>query len=238
MDKKLSIRFLDIYNQLDNYLRKRLERDDDVSHSFLIKKAAEKDLVIRSQKENLLQFSQLRNAIVHNPDRAIAHPIAEPHSIIVDQYEDVLSKILNPVKALSISVPAEKIYKTSLNDIAINIMRVMNDKVFTHVPVIEDDKMVGVFSENVVFSYLVKHEIVSVDRDIKISEFREFLPHDKHQSEYFLFAMRTASLIEIQKLFDNELGNNRRLGVVFITHNGKADEKLLGMITAWDVVGK
>ncbi len=238
MGNELSIRFQEIYNQLDHYLRKSLARDSDVSHSFLIKKAAEKDMNIRSQREKLLQFAQLRNAIVHNPERGKAHPIAEPHPIIVEQYEAVLNKVLNPPKALSVAISFNKIFTASLEDKAKDVMRIMNEKIFTHVPVMEGDKMVGVFSENVVFSFLVKHEIAIVDKDITICEFGEFLPIEKHPSEYFLFASRTALLFDIQKLFDNELEKNRRLGVVFITDSGKQDEKLLGMITAWDIAGK
>jgi len=237
MDNKLSNRFQEIYNTLDLYLRKQLNRDNNVPHTFLINKVAEKNLLIRSYKNELIKFAQLRNAIVHNPERSKAHPIAEPHKYIVEKYENVLNQILNPVSALSISIPINDIYLASLNDKAIGIMQTMNEKVYTHVPVIEDEKMVGIFSENVVFSFLVKHEIVIADKDIKIKEFEEFLPLDKHPGEYFLFVQKTALLLDIQKLFENELDNNRRLGVVFITHNGKQNEKLLGMITAWDVAG-
>ncbi len=237
MDIKLSNRFQEIYNQLDHHLRKRLKRDENIPHTFLIKEASKSDLVIRSQRDQLIQFAQLRNAIVHNPERKKAHPIAEPHPKIVEQYEEVLNNVLYPIKAFSVAIPFEKIYTTSLEDKAKDIMLIMNEKVFTHVPVMENDKMIGVFSENVVFSYLVKNEIAAVDKDIPISEFGEFLPLDKHKSEFFHFVPRITLLVDIQKLFENELEKNRRLGVVFITNSGKQSEKLLGMITAWDIAG-
>ncbi len=238
MSKTLSTRFQEIYNQLDNHLRNKLNLEHNVPHTYLIKEISKTDRLIRNQKNELIQFAQLRNAIVHNPDRSVAHPIAEPHKIIVERYEDILEQILNPVKALDVAIPNANIYSTTLDKKAMDVMSIMNEKIFTHVPVLNDDKIFGVFSENVVFSYLVKNEIAIVEKDTRISEFKDFLPLDNHPSEFFKFVPKSALLIEIQELFEDELKSNLRLGAVFITNSGNQNEKLLGLITAWDIAGK
>lgn len=38
-------------------------------------------------------------------------------------------------------------------------------------------------------------------------------------------------------MFQKQLQNKKRLSVVFITETGEASEKILGLITAWDVAG-
>ena len=38
-------------------------------------------------------------------------------------------------------------------------------------------------------------------------------------------------------MFQNGLKDNKRISVIFITQNGKKDEKPLGLITAWDLAG-
>jgi hypothetical protein len=38
-------------------------------------------------------------------------------------------------------------------------------------------------------------------------------------------------------LFQENLEKKKRLGAVFVTANGKEDEAMLGLITAWDVAG-
>ena len=38
-------------------------------------------------------------------------------------------------------------------------------------------------------------------------------------------------------MFEEELRDNKRLSVIFITEAGKTTEKILGMITAWDIAG-
>jgi len=237
MNKKLSDQFQDIYNQLDNYMRMKLKVDQNVPHSYLIKEASVKDLVIRSMRDDLLQFSQLRNAIVHNPNRVNAHPIAEPHEYIVKKYQNVLNQVLSPAKANTIIVPKEKIYSTSKNKMANEIIKIMNEKFYTHVPVLEDNRLIGVFSENVIFSFLVKYEIVGIDKNLLIDEFKEFIPLDAHLGEFFKFAPIDSLLIDVKKIFETELNDNKRLGAVFFTANGKETEKLLGMVTAWDLAG-
>ena len=38
-------------------------------------------------------------------------------------------------------------------------------------------------------------------------------------------------------MFAKELKQDKRLAVVFITDSGDPNEKLLGLVTAWDVAG-
>jgi CBS domain-containing protein len=114
----------------------------------------------------------------------------------------------------------------------------MNDKVYTHVPVIENNKMVGVFSENTILSYLVHHKDAIIMKDTKIEEFKDFILIDKHTSEHFIFVPKDALLIEVEAIFHKGLVNRKRIAVVYITENGKPEEGLLGMITAWDIAGK
>ncbi len=239
MDKEepLSIRFLNTYNEIDQYMRKKLNKGDDVGHSLLIDNLTGKDYMITHHKGKLKQYAKLRNAIVHNPIKN-ADPIAEPHYIIVEDYQKILDSIKNPPKALSIAIQADNIFKANINDNALNIMRIMNTKCFTHVPVFENEEFIGVFSENTVFSYLSKNEGVILDSNSYISEFKDHIPIDKHDSEYFQFISKNKCIYEVDQLFRVYLSKAKRLAVVLITENGKPSEKLLGMITAWDVAGR
>src|SRR5690606_32953252 len=88
------------------------------------------------------------------------------------------------------AVQREDIFTTTTDANALYVMQTMGKNSYTHVPVLEGDAMVGVFSENTVFSYLVKNQILALDQDILIGEFAEFIPLDKHESEYFEFVPR------------------------------------------------
>ena len=182
--------------------------------------------------------ARLRNAIIHNPYSETIDPIAEPHPDIVKRYAGLKDRILNPPKVLSIAVPAAKIYSTTMEAKALEVMRVMDKKIYAYVPVLDNNgQIIGVFSDGAVFSYLAKNGSCQVGPDAKVSEFAEFIPIDSHTGESFEFVTPKTTLAEVQDLFEHGLTERKRLGVVYITDSGLQNGQLQGMITAWDLAG-
>ncbi len=231
-------RFLQIYNELDDYMRKQLKAEVYVDHSTLLRQMADRNRIFSEHYKDLKMFADMRNLLVHNPYKGNADPILAPHRYIVEKYEDIKNQVLHPKKALSIAVPANLIYTTTLEDSALKVMQTMNEKVYTHVPVLEGKKMVGVFSENTILSLLSHYGEALILKDMKIKDFAEFIPLDKHLSETFEFVDRNTLLIEVEELFRKGLVNRKRIGMVFITNSGKKDEDILGILTSWDIAGK
>lgn len=234
----LSEKFLQIYNELDNYMRKKLKVENFVDHGILLKQMVDQSRVFSEFYKDLKTFVDMRNLLVHNPYKGSADPILIPHRYIVEKYEEIKNKVMYPRKAISIAIPREVVYTTTLDDSAWEVMQTMNDKVYTHVPVMNGDRMIGVFSENTILSYLVHNKDSIIMQDAKISEFKDFVPLDKHPSEHFEFVGRNSLIIEVEEIFRKGLISRKRIAVVFLTENGKPDEKLLGLITAWDIAGK
>ncbi|NLC67536.1 MAG: CBS domain-containing protein [Clostridiaceae bacterium] len=237
-EKSNAEKFLAIYNELDTYMRRELNVDSWISHKDLIRRLAEKgNLLIKYNADDLMTFAELRNAIVHNPYKNQLDPIAEPHSIILSRYENLRNKILKPPLALdTIAIKYKDIYKATLEENTLTVMETMSKKSFTHVPVIEDGKLIGVFSENTIFSFIVNNRNVIIDDEFKIKDFIDFIPINNHCSECFLFRPRNITVIEIVEVFKNDLIGSKRIAAVFITNNGREDEKILGLITPWDVI--
>jgi len=235
MENQKAKEFLDIYNELDGYMRKSLNADTGTGHTQLINILSGKDKHFYAYEQDLKSFADLRNAIVHNKYSKEADPIAEPHEIIIRKYNELKNQIINPPKALSVAV--RDIFTASLQDKAIDIMKIMHQKVYTHIPITENDLFVGVFSENVILSYLTEKEMTFIDKDTLIKDFLDFLPLEKHLSETFEFISRNKLLVDVQEIFQNSFKERKRLMVVYITENGKQTEKLLGMITPWDMFG-
>ncbi len=238
MNNNLSEKFLQIYNELDDYMRKQLKAEIYIDHSTLLRQMADRNRIFSDFYKDLKMFADMRNLLVHNPYKGNADPLLAPHEYIVNKYEDIKNQVLHPKKALSIAIPANLIYTTTLETNALKVMQTMNEKVYTHVPVLDGKKMIGVFSENTILSYLSDHKEALILKDMKIKEFEDFIPLDKHLSENFEFVGRHTLLIEVEELFRKNLVNRRRIGMVFITNSGKKDEELLGLLTSWDIAGK
>lgn len=53
--------------------------------------------LVKRYSEDLLEFAELRNAIVHNKVE-LTHAIAEPHDSIVDKIETIQEELAHPKK--------------------------------------------------------------------------------------------------------------------------------------------
>lgn len=236
--ESLADEFVSIFNEVDSYLRKISNYGETVSHMFVIDRLSVKNKAINNYREELKLYARLRNAIVHNPFGSEIEVIAEPHPEVVKKYRFLKEMILNPQTALAAAIKPQKIYSTTMDANAREVMSVMANRNFSYVPVVEaQNRIIGVFSENTVFLYLARNEICAVDAKTAISEFAEYLPLDRHVSECFEFVAKSATLDDVRDLFQWRLDLHERLGAVFITENGRADEAILGMLTAWDIAG-
>lgn len=224
-----------IYNEIDAFLRQQLESDRHAEHGYLLQHVAHKNRVVAKYESELRAIAQLRNSLVHNPLQEIASPIAYPHPKLLERYQSIRDALLNPKVALSIAVPTNKIYTATLETPLKNVLKKMNENTFTHVPIIKNNMMTGIFSENTLLSYLAeKGETVILD-DMKIGEFKEYLPFKAHKGERFEFLSRKAELAEVYDIFYQAIKVHERIGMVFVTEHGKPTEKPLGIITAWDL---
>lgn len=230
-----SEKFLTTYNELDKYMRKYLNEDKNTPHSHLIHYMTRKNKLFKEYEYELKSYADLRNVIIHNPEKG-ANPIAEPHDNIVARYEEIKNKIMNSPLALN-TVAITNIYTASLTTSVREVIRVMYSKTYTHVPVIDDGRMIGVFSENTILSYITSREDTIIDKNTLIEEFAEFLPIEKHSGECFEFVNKKATVNDIEEIFHNDFKIKKRAAVVFITETGNINEKLSGIITAWDIAG-
>lgn len=238
IEVNITSKFLSIYNEIDHYMRGMLNLQDYMDHGMLLRQMSEKNRLFERYYKDLKLFAELRNLLVHNPYPDNASPLIIPHSYIVKMYEDIRNAVLRPKKAIDIAVRREFIYTTYLNANALDVMRIMNSKTYTHIPVMDGEKMKGVFSENTILAYLVENKDTIILKDTKISEFKDFIGLDKHPSEYFEFVSRNSLLADVEVLFQKGLKERKRIAVVYITEHGDRTEKLLGMITAWDIAGR
>lgn len=236
-NKNRAERFLQVYAEIDTYMRKSLRHQMMVPHHSLIDEMAVKHRRFDQYRFDLHTFARLRNAIVHNPYGDKADPIAEPHVAVVEHYEAIIKHLINPISALDKSTPADKIFMTSLTDNAKEVMQTMRLKRYKYVPVVYKNHMIGVFSENVVFSYLTEQG-AGINDNTKIDLFRDYMGFEAHSSEYFEFVSVNTPFDDIEALFARTFKDTKRLAVVYITKKGSYKEPLLGMLTAWDVLGQ
>lgn len=234
-ESKREKEILRIYNELDKFFRTSLGQDEAIDHAGVLQRISRINPEVNRYTYELRSFSKLRNMLVHDGSGSNEMPLIEPTEFAIKRYQELADLIMKPKKALNIAVRKDRVFTVKPSDLATEVMEEMNKKTFTHAPVMKGDKMVGVFSENTVFSYLVKEKQSLIDEETTVGDFMDFIGLDDHPSEKFIFVSSESTAMEVREIFSDAVKNGVRIGMIFVTANGKPEESLLGVITAWDL---
>ena len=221
--------FLDLYKKLENTANTHY-------HIRGIGSAIAK-LQRRQEFSNIHQeldyIRDVRNLLTHRPRIGEFYAV-EPTDAMLSLLEKLIDRLEHPLSAIRIAVPLEEVLSASLDSPVLDSLEKMYKRAFSHMPILEDGKVVGVFSGSSLMNcVLYKHIMFS--GDLKFRDIKDTFTFDQHPSETFRFVSRDTLVSDISDMFDEALQQEERIGMIFVTENGKSDEELLGIITAWDV---
>lgn len=190
----------------------------------------------RSIKVELDYCREVRNLLTHNPKINGHYPV-EPSDAMIALLDRTIHRVRNPQRAKHIFVPRDRVSCRTMNDYVLPAMREMNENIYTHIPIVQNETVVGVFSENTLLSYLLDGHSVPIRDHVRFKDIAEYLPLSKHRAESFRFIRADMPVSDIEDLFAEALQNRNRIGLLFVTANGSPKEKLLGLLSAWDMAG-
>mgnify|MGYP002517942497 FL=1 len=170
-----------------------------------------------------------------------SHNINDNYYLITDETITKLEKIVEEVKhPYKVSNKATlNIYSKTLNDNVMNTMKDMNEKNYTHIPIYDETNkhLVGIFSENSLFQYILEDKIIEVDENTTFNDIKKCIDI-KLSKEIVKFVVKDNLYDDVVNEFISEFKNKNKLSCVMITQNGKETEKVIGIITAWDIIGR
>jgi len=235
-DTSSAERFLNIYNTLDTFLRNFVQVEFDVSHTEVVRRAAEKRGDIKYRAQTLKGYANLRNAIVHNPDSR-AQPIAEPHERIVHEYESIVENILRPPKCDQKWIPKDDIFSAKSSDNVVSVMKKMFTSRFSNVPIVKENVVVGVFNEWTPLEIASDTGELMLDDSQQLGEFAQWTELTRTANAQAVnFAKRDSTLDEVREIIGRNVKKRIRIGMVLFTEHGRPNERLLGLITPWDII--
>lgn len=225
-----SQKFISLFKKLERLAAKESSLSRDTAFSNMLAKLSKGNNIFSFYKDDLQQFAKLRNAIVHDSvsdDRAIA----EPHDEVILKLEKIVGKIENPPKVYpefranietvdvgaQISDALDRFYKGN----------------YSQLPVVEHEKFINLLTTDAVARWIAanKDEGGYLLEDVAV---REVLPYKEFQENY-RFLSRSSTLIEALKIFKEVDYKERPLDAILITNDGKREQKLMGIITHYDV---
>lgn len=227
--------FLDLYNHLDESIRQRYQLADRTSSSvtFLSAKldhATSKEL--NDLGEALDAIRQLRNTLVH-VEKVEGQDIAQVNPLLIEKLKQAIRYVENPPKAKDAGIVFSSLYQVGPSESLANVLSVMQRRGFSHVPVIENGKLSGVFSEEVLADYLLDHQSLSLGQGMRLSDFAAYLPIAKHRNERYLFLPLDVLSEDARTAFnESKATSGKRLGMIFLTQNGSQNEPILYALVA------
>ncbi|MEJ2503256.1 MAG: CBS domain-containing protein [Gemmatimonadota bacterium] len=228
----LSDRFLVAFARTEEALQGVLGAGEKESFRWLVRQAARHDPLVRSVEEDLVELSELRNAIVH--DRGGGYVVAEPHLEVVTRLENIVDLITDPPKIDAVMSrpvltcrPDEPVAEAAARMVEGDLYRL---------PVYEDDdRLVGMLTANALARWIARKLAGPVDT-LREEPVRQVLGHGDNGQRWAVVA-RDSLVTDVVALFDEAPRAGRRLEAVLVTPTGSESERAIGIVTVQDLPG-
>ncbi|AUJ25599.1 MULTISPECIES: CBS domain-containing protein [Virgibacillus] len=227
---KNSDRFLTSFNRIEKMLRSFMIHKKDVSFSKTVKILRNSNALVSQYSDDLLEFAELRNAIVHNKVD-MTYAIAEPHDEIVERIEWIEEELRKP--KLVIPTFQKYVYCFQSNDELNKLLKVIHEKRLSKFPIYEGKVYRGLLTQKGITNWLA-----SIDQRgemLKSSyHLKDIFPFENNENSRFI--AQDTTLYEAIEMFKEHTSRGKRLEALLITSNGEPSAELLGIITAWDIL--
>lgn len=230
MKDSISI-FRDLCNKFEDLVRIKYKVKDEEGAFYILLNQKE----YKKFEKDINLIRKIRNLLSHGECKVEGKTAIEINKNIIEKLKEIISLLENPPLVTSRYIT--EMFVVDLEEKLENLIKTMNEKKISHVPVLDKDKkLVGVFSENTIFSKLSEDEIIEIGKEYKVKDYEKYIKLENHSSEYFDFIKRNEELASVQNLFNKSIKKDKKLVMLFVTENGKKTEKILGIITPWDLL--
>lgn len=232
MPNRKTEQFLDSWRRLET-AAERVVGSDSRSNAVL---RLCKDPRFSAYREQLDYCREVRNLLSHQA-KVDGEYAVYPSDSVLEMLETVLRKLEDPPRASEVMTPLEKLLTAQEHDLVLDVMRQMRSRSLSHVPVLKNDRVLGVFSVETVFQGVLDGKW-PIDKNTTFGEYADYLPTNNHMGFDYRFIHRNTTLDNAELMFEKANSRNRKLKLLLVTKNGSEEEPLLGVVTPFDLMGK
>ena len=227
-------RFIEKYKMFENLIRSTydLKDSDSIVHYLCDER---KDFT--RYEDDIRYCQQVRNLLQHRRKINGNYPV-EPSSDLLKLMDKLTEQIAGRLRCRDITVPFRKIFYKGLDDDIQETVKVMGEKSFALVPILENRRLVGVFNDHALFTFFTENPDMFQTREpFSFRDMRSYLDYRNRKHESVLFIQGDQFVDELKLEFENHFRQKKMLIAAFITEGGREDGEVLGMVTAWDILG-
>lgn len=223
--------FIEKYKHFEDLCR----RAYDIPYSKSIPAELRAKHKLQAYESEISYCQDVRNLLQHK------YRLDEEFAVVPSEAMlQVMNKLINLVEnrplCLDVAIPAKSIYSRRMEDKVWETMLTMRARKFSHVPILTDGVLTGIFDENTMFSYLCEHGKVEMDeQELFSGGIKDYLGLYREMEE-FCFVSKDTYVEEVLELYESKMNRGKRLAVIFVTKTGKPQERVLGLLTPWDIL--
>lgn len=222
-------RFLDDFVKLEMYLKKYLN-NPKVGFVQMVHMASKTQTTIKRHASDLIEFAQLRNAIVHNrigEDEAIA----EPHDVVVELMDKIVEQVSEPKRVRGFC-EGKPVYYANPHDNLAEVLLIQQKKNYSVVPVYEGQQYVGMLHYRLYQRLLERHAHKNLRLDDMVVE--DVLELYESDDRVMFFAENTELDVVLDRIMlMSEKG--RTVIAVIVTESGHLNDLPVGILTMADL---
>ena len=217
-----AMRFLNAYASIEHSLNTMLHKTDYMPFKKLVHLAAKNNRVVAKHEEILIEYADLRNAIVHQRSREeeiIAEPIdsvtenIERIADLLNQNENVFAYATVPVTTADETTTVKEAYEM--------LHEVDADKL----PIYCQGEFLGLVTMDQIAGWVINGN--SVDDLV-----RKLISKDGPTT---VFMARSQSIMEAVLFFDQSETERSSAPVILVTENGNMQEEPIGILSTHDL---
>ncbi len=221
-------RFLLAFNNLDHSLRMQYGLKRGLPFGDVIRRCSSLNSVVRKYEEDLIDYSRLRNAIVHSSGDIIA----EPTEAVADKMEKISALVCTPPRALE-SICSRNVLCLTGREKLKDVITIMYESGYSNLPVFNGKKILGVANGQRIINNL-GYAIYNGD-DLDDFVAKNTISSMVTREENLVYYHIADENVNLEAVLD-KFYKNRKLLCIIITKDGTAESKPLGIITTTDIM--
>lgn len=225
--------FIDLYKRLESAAIERYNLPSDGTAVSRLRELPE----YRELRDELSYCRDVRNLLQHRYQLDGSFAV-EPSEGMIRLMRRVLQKVEHPANCRDVAVDIARVYWRAPSDFVLPAMRVMRERGFAYVPVFDGEgrgRLVGVFGENAIFSYLIDDRAV-IGEGCTFGSMERYLALGAQPPYRFAFLPYDAPLSDADTLIDCAFHHGKRVGMIFLTSDGLPGGEVRGILTPYDIL--
>ncbi|WP_067840060.1 CBS domain-containing protein [Amphibacillus sediminis] len=224
-------RFIVAFNKIEQFFEQELNDAHYVPFVRAAQQLSQTNTVINRYLNDLLEFSELRNAIIHERTE-IQYTIAEPHDQVVEAIEGMVEEITAPKRV----IPT---FQKTLTTLQIglklkDVLEVVNKTSYSQFPVYHNKDFVGLLTDKMILHWIATQMEQNFSNLFQMP-LAEVISQDNESANY-RFINKDTNIYQAEDLFISSMKQHERLDALLITEDGKQNQPLLGMISPNDLI--